>query len=215
MATPLVAFKASQLLRRFPTASANLLRALLVGGATVPQPAAELLERVSKDTVRHVCGNGLVELERAAYSDDNRVVLYAEDELPFDHFAVYEVPVPKEYQSEKGRREIRGQGLLRGLPRPQRVTPGSASSPRFQVDSHLVSLLDRSAPRRRSQVLDGAAKTTRTPAEARRFGSDIELTFYLPSVSGRELGSERSLGENVPGKQLPLPLLVDPVAVIL
>ena len=107
MAAPLVAFKASQLLMRFPTAGANLLRALLVGGAAVPRPAAELLARVSKDTARHVCGNGLVDLEHAAYSDNNRVVLYAEDELTFDNFAVYEVPVPKEYQSEKGRREIR------------------------------------------------------------------------------------------------------------
>lgn len=107
MAAPLVAFKAAQLLRRFPRASANLLRALLVGGASVPEEAAELLSRVSKDTTRHVCGYGLVNLEHAAYSDDNRVVLYAEDEISFDHFAVYEVPIPKEYQLEKGRREIR------------------------------------------------------------------------------------------------------------
>lgn len=107
MAAPLVAFKACQLLRLFPAASANLLRALLVGGASVPQPAAELLARLSKDATRHVCGNGLVNLEHAAYSDNDRVILYAEDELSFDHFAVYEVPVPKEYQTEKGRREIR------------------------------------------------------------------------------------------------------------
>jgi hypothetical protein len=107
MAAPLVAFKAAQLLRRFPNASANLLRALLIGGATVPEPAAERLSRVSKDTARHVCGNGMIDLEHAAYSDDNRVVLYAEDELAFDHFAVYEVPVPREYQMTKGRRELR------------------------------------------------------------------------------------------------------------
>ena len=107
IATPLVAFKASQLVRKFPNASANLLRALLVGGAKVPDPAAELLARVSKDAAQHVCGHGLAELEHSAYSDNNRVVLYTEDELSFDYFAVYEVPVPAEYQKEKGRREIR------------------------------------------------------------------------------------------------------------
>jgi hypothetical protein len=107
IATPFVAFKASQLLRKFPHASANLLRALLVGGAQIPDPAAELLARVSKDAARNVCGHGLIEVERSAFSDNNRVVLYTEDELSFDYFAVYEVPIPAEYQKEKGRREIR------------------------------------------------------------------------------------------------------------
>lgn len=107
LAAPLVASKASQLLRKFPNASANLLRALLVGGAKVPDPAAELLARVSKDATQNVCGHGLIELEHSAYSDGNRVVLYTEDELSFDYFAVYEVPIPTEYQKEKGRREIR------------------------------------------------------------------------------------------------------------
>lgn len=106
-AAPFVAFKASQLLRRFPNASANLLRALLVGASQVPEQAHECLEKVSREAVRNVCGHGLVDLERAAYSDDARVVLYAEDELAYDYFAVYAVPIPSEYQSEKGRRTIR------------------------------------------------------------------------------------------------------------
>jgi hypothetical protein len=106
-AAPFVAFKASQLFRRFPKASANLLRALLVGASRVPEQALACLEPVSKEAVRNVCGHGLVDLERAAYSDDARVVLYAEDELAYDYFAVYAVPIPREYQSEKGRRTIR------------------------------------------------------------------------------------------------------------
>ena len=107
LATPLVAFKASQLLRQFPKASSNLLRALLVGGAKVPEPSTEILVRVSKNAAQMVCGHGLINLAHSAHSDNNRVVLYTEDELSFDYFAVYEVPVPTEYQTEKGRREIR------------------------------------------------------------------------------------------------------------
>lgn len=105
-AAPFVAFKASQLWRRFPSATANLMRALLVGSSEIPTEASERLAHLGKDVARKVCGHGLVNLERAAYSDDARVVLYADDELVYDYFAVYEVPIPKEYQSEKGRRAI-------------------------------------------------------------------------------------------------------------
>ena len=37
--------------------------------------------------------------ERAAYSDDHRVVIFAEDELPLDHFAVYQVPIAELFQN--------------------------------------------------------------------------------------------------------------------
>ncbi len=106
-ATPLVAFKASQILTLLPTASANLVRALLAGAADIPAPAQERLVGLGDEAVRAICGHGHVDLERAAYSDDARVVLYAEDELPVDHFAVYEIPIPEIFQSEAGRRIIR------------------------------------------------------------------------------------------------------------
>ncbi len=105
-AAPLVAFKVAQLLRRLPAASANLLRALVVNAARVPEAAQSLLKPLGKDVVAQVCGRGQVRLESAAFSDDSRVVLYAEDELVLDYFAVYEVPVPDVFQKTKGRRSI-------------------------------------------------------------------------------------------------------------
>lgn len=105
-AAPMVAFKLAQLLRRLPKASANLLRALAVGAAQVPEAAAGRLAPLGKEAVRHVCGHGQVRLENAAYSDDSRVVLYTEDALPLDYFAVYEVPIPELFQTTKGRRSI-------------------------------------------------------------------------------------------------------------
>ena len=39
------------------------------------------------------------------YSDEQRVVFYAEDQLAYDHFAVYEVPIPDVFQAA-GRRTI-------------------------------------------------------------------------------------------------------------
>jgi hypothetical protein len=106
-AAPLVAFKASQLLRQFPNASANLLRALMGLSAEVPAEAINRLALFDKEQVRAVCGYGQIDTERASFSDDARVVLYAEDSLPIDHFAVYEIPIPDLYQMTRGRRHIR------------------------------------------------------------------------------------------------------------
>lgn len=107
MAAPRVAFRAAQLLQRFPSASANLLRALLVGAAEVPKEALARLNGLDDDSVARICGHGVVNLEKAAYSDDARVVLFAEDLLAVDHVAVYRVPIPAEFQTEAGDRTIR------------------------------------------------------------------------------------------------------------
>jgi subtilisin family serine protease len=106
-AAPRVAFSAAQIFARFPSASANLVRALLVGSAEIPDPARERMALLGGDATRAVLGYGLVDLERAAYSDDARVVLYGEDELALDHFAVYRIPIPEPFQREKGERSIR------------------------------------------------------------------------------------------------------------
>jgi hypothetical protein len=54
-----------------------------------------------------VCGLGVSNATYAVSSDDGRVVLFAEDELPLDHFAVFEVLIPTEFQTTKGSREIK------------------------------------------------------------------------------------------------------------
>lgn len=107
-AAPRVAFSAAQILTRFPQASANLVRALIVSSAETPQPALERLQLLGTDATRAICGHGLVDLERAAFSDDARVTLYAEDELALDHFAVYRIPIPESFQEGgNGERSIR------------------------------------------------------------------------------------------------------------
>ena len=103
---PMLANKAAELLRLFPEASANLIRALLAGASSVPEPCARLLAGIDAADRARICGYGMVDVLRAAYSDDHRVVLYAEDRLEINHFAVYRVPVPTEFQGN-GRRTIR------------------------------------------------------------------------------------------------------------
>jgi Subtilase family len=106
-AAPRVAFSAAQILTRFPQASANLVRALLVGSADIPEPSRDRLQLFGTEAIRNICGHGLVNLERAAFSDDARVTLYAEDELARDHFAVYRIPIPEAFQARNGERAIR------------------------------------------------------------------------------------------------------------
>ena len=53
-AAPLVAFKAAQILARFPNASANLIRALLINAAHVPGEAYAKLRPLGKATVENL-----------------------------------------------------------------------------------------------------------------------------------------------------------------
>lgn len=112
-AAPLVAFKDSQILARFPVSSANLVRALLAGSASVPEEASRRLAALGNPAELALCGHGRVDSERAAFSDDARIVFYAEDALAIDHFAVYQTPIPEPFQTERSRRPTRKAQPLR------------------------------------------------------------------------------------------------------
>jgi Subtilase family len=108
MAAPRVAFKAALLLRRFPDASANLLRALLATCAEVPESTVKLLNGVADKSVSRCCGYGIPDVERALFSQEKRVIRYADrDNLEIDQFALYEVPIPDDFRRVKGDRQIR------------------------------------------------------------------------------------------------------------
>lgn len=104
--TPRVAFKAAHALRLFPDASANLIRALLASSAIIPAAAIERLRPLGPDACLRVCGLGVPDLVRAATSDDNRVIQYADATIALDRFLVYEVPIPDEFLATHGRRHI-------------------------------------------------------------------------------------------------------------
>jgi hypothetical protein len=105
-AAPLVAHKAALLRETFPNASANLVRALLALGSGIPETAALRMTSFDKDNVPRVMGHGLPDVERSMFSDDGRVVLYDQAEIGVDHFLIYELPIPIEFQTTKGVRRI-------------------------------------------------------------------------------------------------------------
>jgi Subtilase family len=103
---PILARKAATLLQIFPNSSANLVRALLAGAASLPEEAERRLADMDKADQYHIVGNGYVDPLKAAYSDDHRVVYFADDQLEIDKFAIYRVPIPAEFQTG-GKRTIR------------------------------------------------------------------------------------------------------------
>jgi hypothetical protein len=105
-AAPKVAYIAAQLYRTFPDASANLIRSLLAASAIVPEQTIRLMEPYGNDTILRICGYGRPSLSLAQTSDESRVVLYAESQLEFDNFHIYELPIPDEFIQERGTRSI-------------------------------------------------------------------------------------------------------------
>jgi len=95
------------LLSHFPTATANLLRSLLALSASIPKAVSLRTRGLDDKVALMVCGHGVSNADYAATSDDGRVVLFVEDELLLDHFAVFEIPIPAEFQTTKGTREIK------------------------------------------------------------------------------------------------------------
>jgi subtilisin family serine protease len=106
-AAPLVAYKAALLREAFPNATANLTRALLAVSSDHPSALVGLLKGSGKGSHLQLGGHGVPDVERALESEESRVVLVSEDRLGIDRFAVYEVPIPTDFQHTKGRRHIR------------------------------------------------------------------------------------------------------------
>ncbi len=103
---PRIAHLATRIFEIFPDASANLIRALLVASASVPEAALNTLEPLDEDAVLRICGYGQPNMHKAQLSDENRVVLYTESEIDFDNFHIYEIPIPEEFIENRGTRSI-------------------------------------------------------------------------------------------------------------
>jgi hypothetical protein len=103
---PKVAHYATQLLNLFPQASANLIRAFLASSALIPASSKDILRVLGNDACTKVCGYGKPNFDMASYSFDDRVTLYAENELVGDHVHVYEVPLPDVFRKTRGIRSI-------------------------------------------------------------------------------------------------------------
>ncbi|EOA3227028.1 S8 family peptidase [Escherichia coli] len=106
VAAPMVANKAALLLKQIPNSTANLLRALLVNASSHPLENQQRINLLDGKSKNNIYGKGLVRVKNLISSEDNRVVLYSQDVLQPDYFAVYEIPIPDNFKNTKGKKNI-------------------------------------------------------------------------------------------------------------
>ena len=101
MAAPHVAHLAASLLSEYPQADANLIRALLLAHAAMPEASRAVLPE--SDVLRQICGYGSVIPHGLFRSLETEVTLFAQARIANKRHHFYEIPVPDEFIS-KGRR---------------------------------------------------------------------------------------------------------------
>lgn len=103
LAAPHIAHYAARLFGQFPKASQNLIRALLIAHAAIPEEAIQRLEDENlpppqnRKNLQAVCGYGALLTDSLFKSTDETVVIYTEDSLINDRSHFYEIPVPTEF----------------------------------------------------------------------------------------------------------------------
>lgn len=101
-AAPKVSHLAAKVIGRYPDASLNLVRALLVGSAKVPKAALDL--SLEPDELRRLVGYGRTTEVDACQSTQGRVTLMSEAELEENATHFFEIPLPEGFLST-GRRD--------------------------------------------------------------------------------------------------------------
>jgi hypothetical protein len=115
---PYITHLAGRLLSYYPDASANMLRAILVNHAVMPNEcistfAEEHAKQYAKKNGRRaphidIGGYGLVNEENLYRSDESAVLLMADDAIENDSYQFYELPLPNDFlRRKKSVRELR------------------------------------------------------------------------------------------------------------
>lgn len=105
---PYITHLAGRLLGFYPTASANLLRALLVNHADIPEACSSLFSGNLQSQIRQVTGYGSVSQDTLFRSTEYEVVLLAEDAIENETSLFYELPLPEEFlRSNRAMRQLR------------------------------------------------------------------------------------------------------------
>ncbi|BAT55393.1 Peptidase S8 and S53, subtilisin, kexin, sedolisin [Nostoc sp. NIES-3756] len=134
-AAPRVANLAAQLFTKYPEASSNLIRALIVNSAVLPkeippefqcnsnQSQSQKTKQIENQLA--IYGYGQSDLERAMYSAENYVVLSEDNILiPVGKFHIYEIPqLPPEFFEIKGTRIL---SITLAFDPPTRPTRGDS-----------------------------------------------------------------------------------------
>lgn len=103
---PRIAHMLARLTDSFPNASRNLLKALLLSSATVPAGRPPPFVDGKGQNILNVYGYGRPDLDRALYSESNRVLLTHDGKIDLDYVELFRINLPKKFLMERGRRKI-------------------------------------------------------------------------------------------------------------
>jgi hypothetical protein len=147
-AAPKIAHLAARISQQYPSASMNLVRALICLHASVPDAARELFPNPPNENVanmRNLYGYGVPLTEDAVYSGDQSVTLYAEERIEADQSQFFEVPIPDGFfDAGDFTREIRVALAHAPLTRPTRLDyRGSAISFKAILEDDLDTAAER------------------------------------------------------------------------
>ena len=110
---PKIAHYLARLKDAFPNASRNFLKALLLSSAAIPTERPEPLDKIDLcssnkelQKVLNIYGYGKPDLDRALYSESNRVLLTHDGEMGLDKVDLFTINLPEEFLAEQGKHII-------------------------------------------------------------------------------------------------------------
>lgn len=187
MAAPKVAHLAARVLGRYPGASINLVRALLVAHARIPDGTAAL-DLTPNERCRLV-GYGMPNGDRTLYSLDGCVSLVAEEAIEENQHHFFEIPLPADFL-EPWRRDRAVTVALAHMPlvRTTRVDyRGSKLAFRLVRAGGLeevVKVFRKTPKAQREELLKEVAHAT-VGATARDRGTLQAATYWFPQIDDR------------------------------
>jgi len=109
----LISHYLARLIKKFPDYSRNLIKALLIASAVIPQEKPSPIRSIRFDSDTsvwkenlQVYGYGKPNIEHALYSEDNRVILKNESNIGLGKVHYYTLSLPEEFFATQGIREI-------------------------------------------------------------------------------------------------------------
>lgn len=149
--------------------SANLIRAFVAHSAIVPPETSQWLSEghsksESLNRRLRAVGYGRPDPSRSCYSTENRVLLYAEDQIAERRFHLYQLEMPSEFIAEGGDRLIRATLAFDPPVRGTRLEYQSRA-----MTMQLIRGVSTDEVRTALSKLEGDATNIALPARAKRF----------------------------------------------
>ncbi|MCC7495397.1 MAG: S8 family serine peptidase, partial [Fimbriimonadaceae bacterium] len=172
-AAPRVAHAAARLFQQFPTATSNLIRALLASSAWVPKSRPERFSGLPDDdkAILRVYGYGQPDYELARRSAENDVWMLDEASMAPDSFRLYEIPaLPEEFLTAQGAGTIT---VALAFDPPTRSTRG---------DSYLGISMEFALYRNSTAQAIADAWRDYSQQEKKQLGSEVPSLSDLPGA---------------------------------